>query len=185
MAFNALQSSTDLIALFNESVYTINEGTTESRVISDNQFITKLEYYLDNAFQNATKSITSFDISPPAGSLHFPLSTSEVRGNSFTFITPEAIGSECARYWSLAIAPGDPVSCQRVVSVINDAPKIAGPIATRIRAMMTAASTGINYEPEYFNLVTIIYEEVSKINWTVVEDTPSSSCNTTLTGNVS
>ena len=141
-------------------------------------FMAMLENILDNAFQASTKSLTNFDITPPAGTLHFPLTLL----NGVKILTPENIGSTCANYWSLAIAKGSPVSCNGIDSVINDASKIAAPIASELRALSYKSITSIS-TPYYFEFIDIIFRNVKTIVWTIKES--DSTCNSTLTGTVS
>jgi len=129
---------------------------------------------LDNGFQVATKSGENFDITPPAGSLFINL----VSGDTM----PDEIGRACAEYWSKAIAIGAPEVCQdEVVSVSNDAGKIAAPIASGLRALGDA----VPKTPIYFDFVNVIHTNVKTIVWTIVEDNKDGSCSSTVTGNVS
>ena len=141
-------------------------------------FISMLETILDNAFQAATKSLTNFDITPPADTLHFPLTNL----NGVKILTPENIGLTCANYWSLAIAKGSPEKCSGIDSVENDASKIAAPIASELRALCFRSITSMS-TPYYFEFIDIIFRNVKTIVWTIKES--SSKCSSTLTGNVS
>lgn len=117
-----------------------------------------LETIIDKDFQLATPSLASVVLTPPAGTLRLPRNTS--------MSNPMDIGIECARYWSLAIAPGEPQIHSSIVSVTNDASKIASPIAANLIAL---SSGGVMSSPSFAEFVDCIYREVITIVWEVKE----------------
>ena len=123
-----------------------------------------IETIIDADFQLATPSMASVVLAPPAGTFRLPRSTS--------MSNPMAIGLECARYWSLAIAPGAPQVHSSVDSVVNDASKIASPIANNL---ITLSGGMTMLTPSYVEFVDCIYREVKTIIWTVVESSSTSS----------
>ena len=131
-----------------------------------------IETIMDEDFQLATPSMPSVVLAPPAGSFRLPRSTS--------MSNPMAIGLECARYWSLAIAPGAPSVLSSIVSISNDASKIAEPIAAKLT---TLSGGDTMLSPAYAEFIDCIYSEVKTIIWTVSET--SGPANTTYTVTVS
>ena len=123
-----------------------------------------IETIIDADFQLATPSMASVILTPPAGTFRLPRSTS--------MSNPMVIGLECARYWSLAIAPGAPQVLSSVTSVVNDASKIAGPIT----ANLISLSGGMTMlTPPFSEFMDCIYREVKSIIWTVTETSSTSS----------
>jgi len=124
-----------------------------------------LSSVLDIGFQNGVLSDTNVDIATVAGTLDIPFQG----GNNYNM--PEIIGSSCADYWVAAVSKGTPTHLANVDSVINDAAKIAVPIANNIRALIGSN----NSIPPYYNFINAILKEVLTINWTVKESLPITS----------
>ena len=131
-----------------------------------------IESIIDADFQLATPSMDSVVLTPPAGTFRMPRNTS--RDN------PMVIGLECARYWSLAVGLGTPQILSKVDSVVNDADKIAAPIAANL---ISLSEGKIMRSSPYSEFIDCIYREVKKIIWTVTE--ASSTTTTTYTVTVS
>jgi len=157
---------------------TLNDAL-QSLLVSktENAFLSILETTLDNAFQEATPNLKNFLLTAPAGSLNFPLT--DLNGNKI--LTPENIGLECSRYWELTITPGEPESCNGIDNIENDASKISSPIASKIAALNNRSMTTLS-TPYFKELIDIIFDNVKTIVWTINES--STSCSSTLTGNV-
>jgi len=130
-----------------------------------------LQSKLDKGFQEATESLKNFIISPPAGSLYI--------NQIDPHYMPEEIGRACAEYWVKAIGFGKPEACNNIDSVINDAAKIANPIAQELRTLRYMKSLS---RPYYYKFVEIIYRNIKTIIWTIEES--DSDCGSTFTGNI-
>ena len=162
----SLNTSADASAIAN--AYETLKGTFP--VNPSRQLLDVIQSILDAGFQAATPSLGNFDITPPAGSLFIPLSSPEAMS--------ESIGNACSEYWLKTIVPKTPESCKSISSVVNDAAKIAAPIAANLQSLsgMTAPST-----PSFFKFVDAIHKEVKTIIWTI-QESDSTGCSTTLTG---
>lgn len=158
--------------ILNDNLQPLLESKTEDA------FISILESTLDNAFQEATTSLKNFLLTPSAGTLKFTLTDL----NGTNVLTPENIGLGCSTYWLLAIGPGDAESCTTVTSVINDASKIALPISSELKALSKKSIDEVS-EPNFYEMVDIIFKHVKTIIWEIGEIGPT--CNTTLKGTVS
>lgn len=128
----------------------------------DQTHLVVLSKALDSRFQLATVSQANVDITIAAGTLMIPYSVGTRP------MMPEIIGQHCADYWARAIAPGSAQSLSMISSVVNDAAKIAAPIALNLRAVV-GVQTGL---PAYEDFLNAIYKEVLTIQWQVVETTP-------------
>jgi len=132
-------------------------GFINTKANASNSYIDNISAILDAGFQKATPTEANVDISPPAGSLLI------VVGAAGTM--PEVIGQACADYWVKAIAPASPQHQLSISKVVNDAAKIAAPIAANLRAL-----PGRGYLlPSYFDFVNAIHKEVKAIIWKVTE----------------
>jgi len=130
---------------------------------------------IDAGFQMAVKTLSNIDITPPAGSLVFPFD-SVIRN-------PYMIGEQCSEYWCKTITTsGAPDTLDGIVSVTNDASKIAIPIANNLLAL--TGRKGTESKPLYFEFVDAIYKEVRTIKWTVTEIKYSDGSTTVLTNTV-
>lgn len=72
-----------------------------------------------------------------------------------------------AAYWAAQLTPGAP-ELESIVSVSNDAAKIAGPITSSLLAM-DFSSDIVGFSPNYENICKIIEDQVKTIVWTIVE----------------
>lgn len=138
---------------------------------------------LDSEFQKATPSLTNVDITPPAGSLSFPVASEE--------LMPDIIGAQCAVYWSMTVTPtGIPVNTctaipSSIVSVSNDADKIESVISSGLKALSGSTEP---VTPHYLGFVNVIIDAVKTIMWTVNEagtHPPAVPCVNTYTVTVS
>jgi len=146
----ALDTIADALAITNDITALKNSNGQAS-----NSYINNIAAILDAGFQRAVPTKPNVDISPPAGTLLIPF---QIGTNN---MMPEIIGKACADYWKLAIKE------IIVASVINDAGKIAAPIALNIRALF---NRGFLY-PSYFDFVNAIHTEVLTIKWTAFATT--------------
>jgi len=120
-------------------------------------FLDILQTIIDEDFQKGITSLKNVDITTPAGTLDFKEGpVSEMARN---------IATGCYEYWSKTIEPTGSPEEDEIVSVSNDAEKIIEPIVTRLLAIGGNKSVS----PSYIEFITVIYEEVMKIQWTVEE----------------
>jgi len=143
---------------------------------SSSDALNKIATILDKGFQEAVPQQPNFIITGVAGTLKF---TANDIG-SCEIITPNDIATAVSDYWSKAILPGSPISCNRIDSVINDAPKII-PIITA--GLISLGSSATDKQPPYLEFVDVIFNAVKTIIWTIEES--DSTCNTTVTAGVS
>ena len=141
---------------------------------SDIDFITYLNTTLDNAFQQATPSLTNFDITVPSGTLN--ISTDN------NYISPDILANEVYEYWSKAITPGTPVSCDNIDSVTNNADIVIEPIKSGLLQLYTNSANGIASDPPFYEFVKIIFDAIRLIEWTIEES--DAECSQTHIGNV-
>jgi len=121
-----------------------------------------LERILDQEFQSAEPTNPNIDITTPAGTLNF----GDLRSVEPKSEVPWILAREIARYWSTTIEPtGEPVSCDSIDSVENDAIKIIEPIATDL---VNAIDRELHYPP-FYDFFHIIFKHVREIIWTVKE----------------
>lgn len=114
---------------------------------------------LDTMFQTAIPSVTSVDITTPAGSLNIPVSNNMAN----------TIAVKVADYWALTILPtGIPINCSNIINITNTATIII-PI---IESGLLSLYKGNVITPHYKDFVDIIANAVKTIIWTVVEVGP-------------
>lgn len=136
----------------------------------------KIATILDAGFQKAVPQQPNFIITGVAGTLKF----NATNIGSCEVITPNDIAVAVSDYWSKAILPGSPVSCDRIKSVINDAPKVIPIITAGLTALGSSATES---NPPYQQFVDVIFNAVKTIIWTIEES--DSDCGTTITAGVS
>jgi len=130
----------------------------------ESYFLDFIALTVDAEFQKATSTLPNIDITTPAGTLTFPVASEE--------LMPDIIGNQCAAYWSVTITnTGIPVNiCTEVpstiVSVSNDANKIASVISNGLKAL---AGSSVPVVPYYLGFTNVIIEAVKTIIWTVNE----------------
>ena len=127
-----------------------------------------LEIILDRNFQQGEVEYESVDITPPAGSLKLHLTENSLKYDNTTWhYTPESIGKDIADYWVKAIGLGTNVMCDRhVKEVINDAAKIAAPIASELTALAKSQANVGNF---FYKFSEIIVRNVKTTIWTETE----------------
>ena len=143
-----------------------------SDIPTDRTFMDFLQQVLDDGFQKGKPSLDNVDITSASGSLFIPMSKFELQALH--------IGNACASYWVSAITPGIPEACDSIVSVVNDAGKIAPVITSKINAL--AYSLKVR-EPYYEDMIKIIFDAVKTILWTVTE--ASYKCNSSFVVTIS
>jgi len=125
---------------------------------------------LDKMFQSAIPSAKNIVITTPAGSLHIPETNNMAH----------SIAISVSKYWANTITPnGSPVKCRGIDSVTNTAASIVSPIENGLLAI-----AGPEFKtPNYNKFISVIYNAVCSIIWTIKES--DSDCSSTLTATVS
>ena len=158
MAMNSLSCAEKLYSYYKGDLW----RTRDWRKYNFGIFISET---LDAEFQKATRTTTNFVITPPAGSLGIDACLNVYKHK----VTPRGfarcMAAKAAAYWSKAIAPGSPNCLNFVDSVVNDASKISGPIASELLALRFSKDS----LPYFKKFCDIFINNARTIQWTIVE----------------
>lgn len=155
--------STGAVASAIASYFELNLDTTRDWETYDlGKVITSV---FDKEFQGATRSNPNFLIAPPAGTLNLNECLTTYTDSATARNFAICIGNKIANYWAKATGIGQACYDDYVDSVVNDAQKIASPIAKELLSL----SYNNLQVPYWLDFANIIIGNVKTISWNVTE----------------